>query len=436
VKFLFVHQNFPAQYLHLVRHLIAQKAHEIIFLTEENPNFLAGVRKIVHRTPPGAGKNTHYDVREFEIAMQRAHIISGACQSLKNLGFVPDIIIGHHGWGELLNIEDVYPGVPLLGYFEFFYHVEGLDVGFDPEFPMSAQLFSSVRTKNAVNLLALNNPGEGQTPTRFQRDVYPAWARAKINLLPEGADLDATAPDPAVRRAAFRYKDITITPKQKLVTYVARDLEPYRGFHTLMRSLPRILRERKDVRVIIIGHDGVSYGAKLAEGCWREVLLRELSGQIDLDRVHFAGRVDHADYLRVLQRSDTHIYLTYPFVASWSLREALASGCMVVASDTRPVHDFVTDGENGLLTPCLDPQRLAELVVTTVDDTPRTRRLRAGARSYAERHLSMDGHLMAFEALIARMTEGLYKPIRGQGPVVRGQGSSVRGQEKRRRAAS
>jgi len=412
MKFLFVHQNFPGQYLHIVRHLVAQKLHEVIFLTEENPNHLAGVRKIVHRAPPGADQHTHFDVREFEIAIQRAHIVAAACQSLKQLGFVPDIVIGHHGWGELLNIQDVYPGVPLLGYLEFFYHVEGVDVGFDPEFPMSPALYSSVRTKNAVNFLALNSPGEGQTPTRFQLETYPQWARPRINLLPEGADLEATRPNPTVRRGAFKFRDIIIPPTQKLVSYVARDLEPYRGFHIMMRALPKLLRERPDVRVMIIGQDGVSYGAKLAEGCWRERMLAELKGQFDLHRVHFVGRVDHADYLRVLQRSDTHVYLTYPFEASWSLRESLASGCMVVASDTAPVRDFVTDGENGVLTPCLDPQRLAETIAACLDNTPRTRRLRAGARAYAETHLAMDSHLAAFEAVIARMTQGQYRPLK------------------------
>ncbi len=412
MKFLFVHQNFPGQYLHILRHLLAQKIHELIFLTEDNPNNLVGVRKIVHRPPAGANPNTHFDIRELEVAIQRAHIIAGACQSLKHLGFVPDIIIGHHGWGELLNIQDVYPGVPMLGYFEFFYHVQDVDVGFDPEFPMNPALFPSVRTKNAVNFLALNLPGEGQTPTNFQLGTYPDWARPRIHLLGEGANLEATRPDPSVRRKPFQFGDIAIPTGQKLVSYVARDLEPYRGFHTLMRSLPKLLRERKDVRVIIIGNDGVSYGAKLSEGSWRERMLAELKGQFDLERVHFVGRIDYADYLRVLQRSDTHIYLTYPFVASWSLRESLASGCMVVASDTAPVRDFVTDGENGVLTSCLDPQRLAEVVAGTLDDTPRTRRLRAGARAYAESHLAMHQHIIAFEGLIERMTKGLYKPVK------------------------
>jgi glycosyltransferase involved in cell wall biosynthesis len=165
-----------------------------------------------------------------------------------------------------------------------------------------------------------------------------------------------------------------------------------------------LLRERQDVRVIIIGQDGVSYGAKLATGSWREHMTRELAGRYDESRVHFLGRVDYDDYLRTLQRSNTHVYLTYPFVASWSLREALASGCMLVASDTPPVRDFVTDGMNGVLTPCLDPEQLAEKIATTVDDTAYTRELRAGARTYAEEHLQMSQHLAGFESLIEKVS--------------------------------
>jgi glycosyltransferase involved in cell wall biosynthesis len=402
VKFLFIHHNFPGQYLHILRHLVAEDRHEIIFLTEENPNLMRGVRKIVRAKPRGASPNVHTDVRELEVALQRAEIVAAGCASLDALGFVPDIVIGHHGWGELLNIRDVWPGVPMIGYFEFFYHAEGVDVGFDPEFVLSPKLIPGVRVKNAVNYLALNLGGHGQTPTRFQLETYPHWAQPKITLLPEGADLAVTTPDPAIRRKPFVIGDVRIPARRKVLTYVARDLEPYRGFHTFMRALPRLFRERADLEVIVIGQDGVSYGAQLAEGNWREYMLRELAGRLDLKRLHFMGRVDYDDYVRALQRSDTHVYLTYPFVASWSLREALASGCMLVASDTAPVRDFVTHNKNGLLTPCLDPDKLAETILGTLDDSPRTRRLRAGARAYAERNLDMAQHIKAFEAAISR----------------------------------
>ncbi len=405
MRYLFVHQNFPGQYLHLVRDLAAG-GHEILFLTEDNPNFIAGVRKIVYKLPRGVSPATHQDARDFEQAMLRAEAVARAAASLRALGFMPDIIIGHHGWGELLNLRDVWPDPPLLGYLEFFYHLRGLDVGFDPEFPTAPALYPSIRAKNAVNLLALAMDGVGQTPTRFQHETYPDWARPRIRLLTEGVDLQACRPDPALRQAPFALGPIALAPGRRLITYVARDLEPYRGFHVLMRALPRVLAERSDTEVALVGGDGVSYGARLHQGTWRERMLAELGGRIDPARVHFLGKVPYASYLRLLQRSDAHVYLTYPFVASWSLREALAAGCAVIGSDTAPVREFITHGRNGLLTPFHDPDRLAAGILAVLEDGGASARLREGARHFAEANLPLDASITRMKAAIADLVAG------------------------------
>ena len=410
MKYLFVHQNFPGQYLHIVRHLLAQGSHEIVFITQPNPNHINGVRKVVYQLPRGANPETHADAQDFELALRRAELVAHTAAKLKALGFTPAIIIGHHGWGELLNLHDVWPDVPLLGYHEFYYHTEGVDVGFDPEFPLDRTTFARVRAKNAVNLLALTNPGHGQSPTRWQLSTYPDWARAKITLLPEGVNLATCRPDPAVRRAPLRIGTILVKPHEKLVTYVARDLEPYRGFHIVMRALPAILRAQPDVRVILVGGDGVSYGARLASGTWRDYMMAQIGNDLDLARVHFAGKIEYAAYLSMMQRSDAHVYLTYPFVASWSLREALACGCAVVASDTPPVHEFVSHDRTGLLVPFLEPKMLAERVLEVLEDDALATRLRAAARRHAEAELSLDDHLAAYEQLIARLT-GAAAPV-------------------------
>ncbi len=172
----------------------------------------------------------------------------------------------------------------------------------------------------------------------------------------------------------------------------------------MMRALPRLLRERADLRVVMVGGDEVSYGARLANGTWREFMHRELAGKYDESRVLFAGQVPYAAYLALLQRSDAHVYLTYPFVASWSLREALACGCQVVGADVEPVAEFITHGENGLLVPGLDPEAVAEAVLGALADRRRAKRLRAGARRYAETHLAMQAHLAAYDATIAEIT--------------------------------
>jgi glycosyltransferase involved in cell wall biosynthesis len=291
VRFLFVHQNFPGQFLHLVRHLVDQRAHDVIFITEENGNLIPGIRKAIYRMP-APSPDTHRDAQEFEAGMIRAGLVAEVAANLRMLGFQPDIIIGHQGWGEMLNFQDIFPGVPLLGYFEFFFNLRGYDVNFDPEFPSLVESLSRIRAKNAINLLALTNPGHGQTPTRFQHGSYPAWAQPGITVLPEGVNLDLCHPDPAVRAAPFTLPGFEVLPGEKLVTYVARDLEPYRGFHILMRALPALLRERPDVKVILVGADGVSYGARVLNTTYREWLMGEVGPALDAGRVHFPGRLD------------------------------------------------------------------------------------------------------------------------------------------------
>ena len=406
MKYLFIHQNFPAQFLHLLRHLAAQDRHELLFITEAQRNQLAGVRKVVRPMPRAPVKGTHPYAIELEIALARADIVHASGRNLAALGFVPDIIIGHQGWGEMLHLGDVWPEAPLLGYHEFYYNMHGFDVGFDPEFPAAPDMAARLRLKNAVNLAALANPGAGQTPTDFQLSTYPAWARPKIEVLREGVNLDVCRPNPELRRRTVTLGGYKVRPNEKLVTYVVRDLEPYRGFHMIMRALPRLLAARPDARVILVGGDGVSYGARPAKGTWREHMQAEIAGRTDMSRVHFAGRVQYETYVKLLQRSDAHVYLTYPFVASWSLREAMAAGCAIVASDTAPVHEFIEHGLTGLLAPFLEPDAIADRVLEMLEDADLARRLRDGARAWAEANLDMDNYIAAYEALIARTIAG------------------------------
>jgi glycosyltransferase involved in cell wall biosynthesis len=404
VKYLFVHQNFPGQYLHLVRHLVASKKHDVVFITEPNGNRIPGVRVVPYLKPKGAAAEAHVAARELDAAVRRAEIVARTAATLRELGFIPDIIIGHHGWGELLNIRDVWPDVPLLGYLEFYYCINGIDVGFDPEFPTHPGDYPRIRAKNAVNLLALNLDAHGQTPTKWQLSTYPAWARQFITLLPEGVNLDVCKPSAMARRRDLKIGDAVIRPNEKLITYVARDLEPYRGFHVMMRAVPRLLRAHKDARVVMVGGDGISYGSPPAEGSWRRKMLAELGDSIDPDRVVFPGRVDYQTYVAMLQRSDAHVYFSYPFVASWSLREALAAGCVVIGSDTPTVSEFVTHEQNGLLVPFFNPQRLAQTVLRALEDRQLAHRLRENARSYAEKNLAMADYLAGYKSLIARLT--------------------------------
>jgi glycosyltransferase involved in cell wall biosynthesis len=405
LKFLFVHQNFPGQFLHIVRYLVATRRHDIVFITEPNVNEIIGVRKVPYARPNIDIPEVHIAARELDNGVRRAEAVHKTAFGLKHLGYKPDIIIGHHGWGEMLNLRDVWPDVPMLGYMEFYYQHDRADVGFDPEFPANPLDFPRIRAKNAINHVALNLGGTGQCPTQWQLSTYPDWARPKIELLWEGVDLDLCSPDPGARKRTIKVGDMTIRPADKLITYVSRDLEPYRGFHVMMRTLPGLMRARKDIKVVMIGGDGISYGsAPHKGGTWREAMMAEVGKDIDMDRVVFPGRVSYATYLSALRRSDAHVYLTYPFVASWSLREALAIGCPVIGGDTETVREFITHQQNGLLTPFLEPKALAGAILRLLEDKKTTLKLRENARSYAERQLAMPDYMKSYCELIARLT--------------------------------
>jgi glycosyltransferase involved in cell wall biosynthesis len=414
LRFLFVHQNFPGQYVHIVRHL-TRDLHDVVFLSEPNANYVADVRKIAYVSQRASDDRIHEHAREFEMAVRRAEAAATAARQIKLLGFTPDIIIGHHGWGELLNMQDVFPGTPLLGYFEFFYNTVGQDVNFDAEFPMPEHRFPLVRSKNAVNLTALSLPGaHGQTPTDWQLSTYPAWGRDRITLLREGVDLATCSP--AAPRASRRLTlpdGFNLEPKHRLVTYMARNLEPYRGFHIFMRALPALQAARPDLHVTIVGNDLPGYGALPADGStWRETIMREVSGKLDLERVHFLGQVPYETHIALLRRSDAHVYFTYPFVASWSLREAMAVGAAIIGSDTRPVREFIAHEKTGLLTPFLKPDRLADGVLRLLEDTSLSQTLRANARRFAEAHLDREVYLANYEALIERLAGQSLKPAK------------------------
>jgi glycosyltransferase involved in cell wall biosynthesis len=405
VKFLFVHQNYPGQFLHITRHLVATKRHEVVFVTEPNPNEIIGVRKVPYARPKLDVPETHIAARELDNGARRAEAVYKTAFGLKQLGYKPDIIIGHHGWGEMLNLRDLWPDSPMLGYFEFYYQHDKADVGFDPEFPADPLDFPRIRAKNAINHIALNLGGAGQTPTQWQLSTYPDWARPNIDVVWEGVDLATCSPDPRAQTKTLKIGEMTIRPTDKLITYVSRDLEPYRGFHVMMRALPDLMRARKDIKVVMVGGDGISYGsAPRKGGTWREALLAEVGQDIDMDRLVFPGRIAYSTYLAALRRSDAHVYLTYPFVASWSLREALAIGCPVIGGDTATVREFITHRENGLLTPPLDPRVLSRAILGLLEDKPLTRSLRANARAYAERCLTMADYLDSYCNLIGRLT--------------------------------
>jgi glycosyltransferase involved in cell wall biosynthesis len=380
LNFLFIHQNFPGQYQHVARHLANQPGNQVVFVTQGNDNEMVGISKVIYSTPRSAVGAPHLFVREFDDAVRNGFAVLEACRVLDAQGFRPDIIIGHNGWGEILFVKDIWPDVPLLGYFEFFYKATGTDVGFDPEYPSHWTDPARLRVKNSVNLLGLDVVDWGQTPTRWQWEQYPADRRDRISVVHEGIDTDRARPDPDAWLGIARL-GLQLTRQDEVITYVSRNLEPYRGFHIFMRTIPEILRRRPNARIILVGGDDVSYGRPAPDGMrYRALMLRELEGQIDLDRVHFLGRVSHKMFVNVLQISSVHVYLTYPFVLSWSFLEAMSAGCLVVGSSTPSVTEVLRDGENGLVVDFFDRQGLADRIDAVLDHPDRMQALRDNAR--------------------------------------------------------
>ena len=269
----------------------------------------------------------------------------------------------------------------MLGYFEFFYRLKGSDVDFDREFPPERDAAMRLRTRNALNLLGLDAADRGQSPTQWQRSQYPQPYRDRIAVVHEGIDTTVVKPDATAR--LWLSGGRCLSRADEIVTYSARDLEPYRGFHVFMRALPEVLKRRPEAQVLILGGNGVSYGRRPERAeTWRAQMLAELDGALDLRRVHFLGPLPYQQYLTVLQISSVHVYLTYPFVLSWSLLEAMAAGCLVVSSRTPPVEEVICDDDNGWLVDFFDVEGLAERIAAALagKEDAISSRLRAAAR--------------------------------------------------------
>ena len=383
MKILFVHQNFPGQYKHLAAHFARNPKHQVVSIGErkdERAVSIKGMRHLWYDKPKGANPTTHVYLQGVESAVRRGQAVVRTCLELRKGGFVPEVICAHPGWGEALYLKEVFPEAKLLNFYEFYYGARGSDLGFDPEFPTSFDDRFKVPTRNATHLLSLATGDWGVSPTHWQREQFPPVWRAMISVVHDGIETRLVRPDP---RAVLKLEKqrLELSRKDEVITYVSRNLEPYRGFHTFMRALPEILKRRPRATVLIIGGDEVSYGRKPTKGkTWREVMMAEVGGAIDPARVHFTGKVPYVQFLQLLQISSVHVYLTVPFVLSWSLLEAMAAGCLIVASGTPPVREVMDDGVNGLLVDFLSPAQVAGRVEEALVNQDRLQPLRERAR--------------------------------------------------------
>lgn len=406
MKILFIHQNFPGQFKHLAPTLAAQ-GHQVIALGLNEDRKLPGVRYLRYKLKRGTTPNMHPWVADLETKTIRGEACARACLQLKRAGFTPDLVYAHPGWGESLFVKDVWPETPLLNFFEFYYHGQGGDANFDPEFPRPPLDEMRVRIKNAANLLALEGCDAGICPTEWQKSVHPPEFLHKIEVVFDGIDTDALQPNPAAR-FTVPGKELTLGCEDEVISFVNRNLEPYRGWHVFARTLPEILRRRPKAHVLITGGDEVSYGSKPKDGIsWRQKFWSEVADQCDQERVHFLGKLPYPQFIRMLQVSSAHVYLTYPFVLSWSVLEAMSLGGLVIGSRTPPVEEVIRDGENGLLVDFFDRTGFADALDRALDHPDRMRSLREAARRTAVEHYDLKRICLPRQlAIIDRLTKG------------------------------
>jgi len=349
MRLLVLHQNFPGQFRTLVQAWAARPGWEVKALGRDIAPGLPGFRGLARYALARKGRpGQHPYLRQMEAATLHGQAVARAMLALRSKGFVPDAILAHPGWGESLYTKDVYPDARLVHFCEWYYHAEGADLGFDPEFPLTFDDRARIRTWNALHALNLVQCDAAVTPTEWQRSRHPEVFRKKITVQHEGIALDELQPDPG---ASLRLADgRLLRAGDPVLTYVARNLEPYRGFHVFMRALEKIQRAHPACHAVIVGGDEVSYGRSPKQSAnWREHMLGQVA--IDPSRTHFLGKVPRQRFIEVLQVSAAHVYLTYPFVLSWSLLEAMACGTPILASDTPPVREVLRHRENAFLFP-------------------------------------------------------------------------------------
>ena len=379
-----LHQNFPGQFLHLAPALV-EREHEVhaLVLRKEVPAEWSGVHLHSYAPARGNAKGIHPWLLDLESKTIRGDAVFRKCLQMRDDGFTPDIVLAHPGWGESLFVKDVWPDAKLGLYCELHYSETGNDVNFDPEFiNTDPGNVCRLRLKNVNNQLHFDIADAAVSPTEFQANTFPETFRSKISVIHDGIDTQRIAPNLNV---TFEVNsELTLRQSDEVITFVNRNLEPYRGYHVFMRALPQILKSRPNAQVVIVGADGVSYGKRAPDGkTWKQIFLDEVHGQIapdDWARVHFVGTLSRFQFTQVLQISSVHVYLTYPFVLSWSLLEAMSVECAIVASDTAPVQEFIQHDKTGVLTPFFDQKQLVDNISLLLDNPEKRAEMGKAAR--------------------------------------------------------
>ncbi|NEP52098.1 MAG: glycosyltransferase [Moorea sp. SIO3C2] len=387
MRILFLHPNFPAQFRHLATVLAQDSSNKVVFGTQRREGSIPGVHKILYQPSRQVNPKTHHYVRNFESAVLEGQAVYRMAQQLKTEGFIPDVVYAHSGWGPGLFIKDIFPQAKFLSYFEWFYRAHGSDADFDPSDPLDANSEAKIRVKNAPILIDLASCDQGLCPTYWQRKQFPSEYHAKLQVRHDGVDTSFFRPEPGAK-LVLPSLNLDLSRVKEIVTYATRGMEPYRGFPQFMEAVALIQQRRPQAHVVVVGQDRVAYGKTLPDGkTYKQLMLEKLD--LDLSRLHFTDLLPYSQYLQVLQASSAHIYLTRPFVLSWSMLEAMSTGCLVIGSKTAPVQELIRDGHNGLLVDFFSPQEIAERVDEVLDHPETMTALRAKARETIIQHYDL-----------------------------------------------
>jgi glycosyltransferase involved in cell wall biosynthesis len=379
---LFVHQNFPAQFGHIAAYLVQCKGYRCSFASQQPAGNVGGIECVQYTIKGGATEQTHYCSRSFENAIWHSHALYDALQARPDLK--PDLVVAHSGFLSTVFLRELYD-CPVVNYFEYYYRTVGADMDYRPDFPYPAINRLRAHARNANILLDLENCDAGYSPTRWQRSLFPRTYRDKIRVIFDGIDTTVWKPLPGAPR---RVGNLAVADDMRIITYVSRGMESIRGFDIFMKFAKQMCARRRDVLFFVVGEDRVCYGGDLeftgAKSFKEWVLARD---QYDLSRIHFTGPLPIPVLAHLLAITDLHVYLTVPFVLSWSLMDALACGATVLASDTAPVREMIAHGHNGLLADFFNVEAMMEAASRVLDAPQEHRPLgRAGVEMIRERY--------------------------------------------------
>lgn len=382
-RILFIHQNFPGQFPHIAAAARA-KGYKLAAICGPDVKGFPGVDLRRWKLARGTTQGLFDPATRAEADLLRAYAAADVAAVLKKDGFVPDLIVGHPGWGEMLMMGEIFPGVPQIAFGEFYYQSHGGDVNFDREFePDSLPASMRVHAKNMGLALSYASAEIIVCPTPFQASTFPDGLRSRIRILHEGVDVSHARRKP---NAKLKLKSgLTLDGSTPVITFINRNFERLRGFHIFMRALPALLERCPDAQVVVIGTDGgKGYGGPLPGGqTWKQKMLAEVGDRLDMSRVHFTGPLPHAEMIAALSISWGHVYYTYPFVLSWSLVEAMACECLILGSDTGPVRDAITPGVDGVLNDFFDVDALGRAMIEACETPDAFQAMRGRARDKA-----------------------------------------------------